>query len=69
MELTMAREEPKVVNVHVEEASGWSTTSKATVTLDDGTSRDAYGYSEANAIEKAADKAQEASWWSWKLFG
>jgi hypothetical protein len=65
----MARQEPKVVDVQVEKASGFGIEAKATVTLDDGTSKDAYGSTTADAIERASSKAQESSWWSWKLFG
>jgi hypothetical protein len=65
----MALEERKVVDVIVEEASGWGIGAKATVTLDDGTSGDAYGSSAADAIQNASNNAQESSWWSRKLFG
>jgi hypothetical protein len=59
------REEPKVVDVHVEKINGWFDSHQATVTLDNGASATCGGPSASSAISDAAYKAKSGRWTFW----
>jgi hypothetical protein len=57
------KDDSKVVDVRVQEISGWFDSHSATVTLDNGKSATCTGPSAASAISDAAYKAKSGSWW------